>query len=509
MQSLPYREPGRKPRARTRPCRSVRRARYPVPVTLRLYDSATREMRDFVPVTPGQVGIYHCGLTVQGPPHVGHIRKEVTFDVARRWFEHRGYAVTLVANITDIDDKILAKGVEQDRPWWAVAYANERELHAAYSVLGCLPPTYEPRATGHIPEMLELIAQLMVGGHAYEAADGSGDVYFDVRSWPDYGELSHQRIDEMEAAADADPRGKHDPRDFALWKGFKKDEEPETAAWPAPWGLGRPGWHLECSAMAGKYLGDEFDIHGGGLDLRFPHHENELAQSRAAGRPFARSWMHNAMVNLGGEKMSKSVGNSMLVSEVVKRNRPIDVRYYLVAAHYRSIIEFSFESLDEAATAFGRIEGFVVRAGEVAGPVEPTDADVPHEFSDAMDDDLSVPAALAVLQAVVREGNRLLSDGPSDELRATLASVRAMLDLLGLDPLAAPWVSTQADASALRNGMDSLVRALVDERAAARERRDYAAADRVRDQLRAAGVEVEDTPSGPRWTLARPNVEEA
>jgi cysteinyl-tRNA synthetase len=472
-----------------------------VPVTLRLYDTATRAVHDFVPVTPGKVGIYHCGLTVQGPPHVGHIRKEVTFDVARRWFEHLGYDVTLVANITDIDDKILAKEREQGRPWWAIAYANERALHEAYSVLGCLPPTYEPRATGHIPEMLEMIAELITKGHAYVAADGSGDVYFDVRSWPSYGELSHQRIEDMEPAGDADPRGKRDPRDFALWKGFKKAEEPATAAWPAPWGLGRPGWHLECSAMSGKYLGDEFDIHGGGLDLRFPHHENELAQSRAAGRPFARIWMHNAMVNLGGEKMSKSVGNSLLVSEVVKQVRPIELRYYLVAPHYRSIIEFSFESLREAATAFQRIEGFVLRATEITGEYGSAPV-VCAEFAEAMDDDLSVPAALAALQGVIREGNKLLADGNSPALRGNLAAVRRMLDLLGLDPLSPPWQANTGESTQLRRSLDALVSTLVEQRERARADKDFAAADRARDQLRAAGVEVEDTPTGPRWTLA-------
>lgn len=479
-------------------------ARYPEPVTLRLYDTATRAVSDFVPLTPGKVGIYHCGLTVQGPPHVGHIRKEVTFDVARRWFEHLGYDVTLVANLTDIDDKILAKEAEQGRPWWAIAYANERALHEAYSVLGCLPPTYEPRATGHIPEMLEMIAQLMTKGHAYVAADGSGDVYFDVRSWPSYGELSNQRIDDMEAAADADPRGKRDSRDFALWKGFKKEEEPATAAWPAPWGLGRPGWHLECSAMAGKYLGDAFDIHGGGLDLRFPHHENELAQSRATGRSFARVWMHNAMVNLAGEKMSKSIGNTMLVSEVVKRVRPIDLRYYLVAAHYRSIIEFSFDSLDEAATAFSRIEGFVLRATEVTGGADPSTGELPAAFTEAMNDDLAVPAALAALQGVVRDGNKLLADGDSAELRAALSAVRRMLGLLGLDPLSAHWAA-RGDESALRTSLDVLVRSLVEERQNARRDKDFAAADRIRDSLRDAGIEVEDTPTGPRWTVTAPS----
>jgi cysteinyl-tRNA synthetase len=470
-------------------------------VTLRLYDTATREVRDFVPLVRGRVGIYHCGLTVQGPPHVGHIRKEVVFDVLRRWLEYGGYEVTLIANLTDVDDKVLAKEKEERRPWWAIAYANERELHAAYSVLGCLPPTYEPRATGHIPEMVELTGELIVRGHAYVAPDGSGDVYFDVRSWPPYGELSHQRLDDMAPAADADPRGKRDPRDFALWKGFKKAEEPATAAWPAPWGLGRPGWHLECSAMAGKYLGDEFDIHGGGLDLRFPHHENELAQSRAAGRGFARIWMHNAMVNLAGAKMSKSVGEPLLVSEVVKRVRPIELRYYLVAAHYRSVIEFSFDALAETGAGFRRVEAFLTRAVEFGGDVEPADQ-LPAGFVAAMDDDLATPAALAVVHDTVHAGNKALSDEAVEGVRAAAASARAMLGVLGLDPQALPWVSrgaVSADASA--PDVARLVDALLRQRQDARERKDFDAADAIRAQLVDAGISVEDTPHGPRWTV--------
>ena len=447
------------------------------------------------------MGIYHCGLTVQGPPHIGHIRKEVVFDVLRRWLEHRGYDVTLVANLTDIDDKVLAKEAEEGRPWWSIAYANERALHAAYEVLGCLPPTYEPRATGHIPEMLELVAQLIHKGHAYVAPDGSGDVYFDVRSWPAYGELSNQKVEDMEPAADADPRGKRDPRDFALWKGFKKETEPETAAWPSPWGLGRPGWHLECSAMAGKYLGDEFDIHGGGLDLRFPHHENEIAQSKAAGRPFARYWLHNAMVNLAGEKMSKSIGNTLLVSEVVKRVRPIELRYYLATPHYRSIIEFSEESLQEAAAAFGRLEGFIDRATEVTGGVRAT-GELTDDFVAAMDNDLGTPAAIAAVHEVVRDGNKLLAAGDSEELRRNLASVRAMLGILGLDPKGDVWEGSDGtEDSKLRGAVDVLVRGLLDQRQQARAAKDFATADAVRDQLKAAGVEVEDTPQGPRWTI--------
>ena len=466
-------------------------------MTFKLFDTATRQVRELDLVHPGKVSIYHCGLTVQGPPHIGHIRKEVVFDVLRRWLERSDFEVTIVANVTDIDDKILTKGVEQGRPWFAVAYENERALHAAYEVLGCVPPTYEPRATGVVPEMIEMMQTLIERGHAYAAEDGSGDVYFDVRSWPAYGELSNQKIDDMQAAEDAPPEGKRDARDFALWKGHKEGD-PESASWPTPWGRGRPGWHLECSAMAAKYLGHEFDIHGGGLDLRFPHHENELAQSRAAGQKFARLWMHNAMLNLAGSKMSKSVGNTLLVSEVVKRVRPIDLRYYLAASHYRSIVEFSEESLAEAATAFQRIEGFVRRAAERVGAGEV--GEVPEAFAAAMDDDLSVPAALAVLQATIGEGNKLLAEDGSTGLAGALASVRSMLDVLGLDPLSPTW-DRGGDDAAYAQVIDSLVGGLLEQRQEARATKDFATADRVRDQLTAAGIEIEDTPQGARWSV--------
>ena len=466
-------------------------------MTFRLFDTATREVRELDLVQPGHVSIYHCGLTVQGPPHIGHIRKEVVFDVLRRWLEHGGLGVTIVANVTDIDDKILAKGREQGRPWFAVAYENERALHAAYEVLGCVPPTYEPRATGVVPEMIEMMQTLIERGHAYAAEDGSGDVYFDVRSWPAYGELSNQKVDDMQAAEDAPPEGKRDARDFALWKGHKEGD-PESASWPTPWGRGRPGWHLECSAMAAKYLGHEFDIHGGGLDLRFPHHENELAQSTAAGQKFARTWMHNAMLNLSGSKMSKSVGNTLLVSEVVKRVRPIDLRYYLAASHYRSIVEFSEESLAEAATAFARIEGFVRRATELVGPGELGEVD--EAFAAAMDDDLGVPSALAVLQGVIADGNKLITSGDTAALSGVLAAVRAMLEVLGLDPLAPTW-DRGGDDAAYAQVIDSLVGGLLEQRQEARANKDFAAADRVRDQLTAAGIDIEDTPQGARWSV--------
>ena len=461
---------------------------------LRLYDTQTREVRDFVPLQEGQAGVYVCGLTVQSEPHVGHVRSAVNFDVLQRWLRHNDYEVTFIRNTTDIDDKILSKAAEQGRPWYNLAYAMKRELDKAYEALNVAPPTYEPSATGHIPEMLELIAQLIQKGHAYPAEDGSGDVYFDVRSWPSYGELTHQKIDDMEAAEDADPRGKRDARDFALWKGWKKATEPETAAWPSPWGPGRPGWHIECSAMAGKYLGTAFDIHGGGVDLRFPHHENEQAQSRAAGHLFASYWMHNAWITTSGEKMSKSLGNSLLIPEVLKRVRGIELRYYLVAAHYRSHVEFSFEALDEAAAGFQRIENFLDRAGRSER------GELPDAFVAAMDDDLGTPAAVAVLYDAVREGNRQLAAG--EDAGATAGQVRAMLDVLGLDPEDPAWPSSGTADAKLTSAVDALVAGLLDRRAEARTAKDFATADAIRDQIKAAGIEVEDTPDGPKWTLS-------
>ncbi|GAB3921740.1 cysteine--tRNA ligase [Microlunatus endophyticus] len=465
----------------------------------RLYDSATQAVRDLDTVVPGQVSIYHCGLTVQSSPHVGHIRKEVVFDVLRRWLTRIGYQVTVVANVTDIDDKILTKSAELGVPWWAHAYKFERELHDAYAALGCLPPDYEPRATGHIPEMIELIKVLIDRGHAYPAADGSGDVYFDVRSWPDYGKLSRQKIDDMEPAEDSEPRGKKDPRDFALWKGHKPGE-PETASWQTPWGRGRPGWHLECSAMAGKYLGDEFDIHGGGIDLRFPHHENELAQSTAAGRKFARYWMHNAWVTASGAKMSKSLGNGALVKQVTEQYPPRAVRFYLLAPHYRSAIEYADTSLAEATASLDRIDNFVDRARDVIGPVEPT---LPDAFIEAMNDDLGTPGAIAVLYTAVREGNSAIESGDRQVVAARLGEVSGMLGVLGLaadDPV---WQHQSGHDDALETVVDGLISELLKQREDARARKDYAASDGIRDSLIKLGVEISDTPQGPKWRLAR------
>lgn len=467
-------------------------------MTLRLYDTAARRVRDFVPVTPGQVGIYLCGATVQSPPHLGHMRSAVSYDVLRRWLEHDGNRVTFIRNVTDIDDKILSKAPEHGIQWWALAYTHELAFADGYRTLGCLPPTYEPRATGHIPEMVELIQTLVERGHAYPAG---GDVFFDVHSDPGYGGLSHQRLDNMRPAEDAEASVKRDPRDFALWKGHKATE-PASAAWDTPWGRGRPGWHLECTAMAGKYLGPEFDIHGGGTDLIFPHHENEIAQARAAGRPFARFWTHHALVNLGGEKMSKSIGNVLALPAVFGQHRPIEVRYFLVAPHYRSVIDYSETALAEAAAGYRRIESFVQRALERVGEVgAPEPAPLPAQFTAAMNDDVGTPKAVAVLHDTVRDGNQALAAKPAEPVRAALASTLAMLDVLGLNPKSPQWSNAGADRATTVNALVELV---MEQRQAARARKDYASSDALRDQLKQIGVVLEDTPGGgTRWTLAQ------
>ena len=438
------------------------------------------------------MGIYLCGATVQAPPHVGHIRSGVAFDVIRRWLICKGFDVTFVRNVTDIDDKIIHNAGHEDVPYWVVAMRNERAFTRAYDVLGCLPPTYEPRATGHIPEMVTLMQKLIDLGHGYSA---NGDVYFDVRSFADYGKLSGQRIDDMLAASDADAMAKRDPRDFAMWKGAKPDEP----SWDTPWGPGRPGWHVECSAMARKYLGESFDIHGGGMDLLFPHHENEIAQSRAAGDAFAQYWLHNAWVTTAGEKMSKSLGNSLLVDQVVTRVRPIELRYYLAGSHYRSMIEYSDDALREAGQGLRRIEGFLQRAFEGVEPEVKPQAR-PAAFDEAMDDDIAVPQALAVIHEVVRSGNSAIAAGDMGAALTAADAVVAMLDVLGLNPYAAPW--TGASASGRETEViDSLVRVVLDQRQEARARKDFATADALRDGLDRIGIRIEDTASGVRWSL--------
>ncbi len=481
-------------------------------MTLRLYDTGTRSLRPFTPLVDGRVGIYVCGPTVQAAPHVGHVRSAVALDILRRWLLASGYDVVFLRNVTDVDDKILHDASHEGIAWWALAERSTRAFSAAYDALGVLPPTGEPRATGHIPEMVALMATLVERGSAYPSG---GDVYFDVRSDPAYGGLSGQSPDGMMSTEKTDgDRPKRDPLDFALWKGAK----PGEPSWQTPWGPGRPGWHLECSAMATRYLGESFDIHGGGLDLVFPHHENELAQSRAAGHGFARFWLHHGLVNTGGEKMSKSVGNSTLVADVLASVRPQVLRYYLGSPHYRSTLDYSAAGLAEAGVAYHRLETFVRNAIEVLGgraeaeasvaSVDPSAAEAAeqswHGFTAALDDDLAVPRALGLVHGAVARGNALLADAQQGvdkaQLPAWLGVVRRMLAVLGLDPVA-QWPAV--GDTVLVPVLDALVAVALEARRDARARRDYPAADAIRDRLTTAGVVVEDTPGGARWHLAQ------
>ena len=469
-------------------------------MTVRLYDTRTQAIADFAPLVPGEVGLYVCGPTVQSSPHIGHLRSALVYDLWRRWLTYRGFRVTLVRNVTDIDDKILANATGAEE-WWALAYRFELEFTDGYERLGILAPTYEPRATASVTEMQSIIARLIERGHAYPAEDGSGDVYFDTASWPTYGELTRQNPADMQAATDADPRGKRSPQDFALWKGHKASE-PSSAKWASPWGEGRPGWHIECSAMSSRYLGAQFDIHGGGLDLRFPHHENELAQSTAAGDGFASYWVHNGLVNVEGQKMSKSLGNSIFASEFLGMARPLVVRYYLGSAHYRSTIDYHDGALVEAEAALERIETFLDRATR---RLEDTrfatlgELVVPEEFADAMDDDLAVPQAIAVLHERVRSGNAALDNEDLAAAASIRGEVIAMTDVLGINPDSPQWRS--AGSAQAERALAQLVDTLIADRATARASKDFAAADRIRDELAAAGITVEDTPTGAHWSI--------
>ena len=453
---------------------------------LNLYDTKSRTVSAFKPIKKGEVGIYLCGATVQAPPHIGHIRSGVNFDILRRWLIASGFNVTFVRNVTDIDDKILHKAVHEEIPWWQVAMKYERAFTDAYNALNVLPPSYEPRATGHITQMIELMQKLIDNGSAY--APGNGDVYLEVRKLKEYLTLSNQKLDDLLSSEDSDSTHKKDPRDFALWKAAKAGDP----SWPTPWGLGRPGWHLECSAMAHAYLGEAFDIHGGGLDLIFPHHENEIAQSNAAGYKFANNWMHNAWVTTSGEKMSKSLGNSLQVVEILKKVRGIELRWYLGSAHYRSMLEFSFEALAESATAFKRIEAFLSRAESILGKAP--EILIADEFAAAMNDDLAVPLGLAFISESMRIGNSAGDD--KKVLAKTAGEIRGALSILGCDPKDAAFASSKSNDLA----MDGLIKLALEQREAARVRKDFAAADQIRDQIAALGITVEDTSNGPRWS---------
>lgn len=463
---------------------------------MKLFDTKAGEIRDFVPLEANRVSIYVCGPTVQSAPHIGHLRSALVYDQMARWLEHRGYRVTLVRNVTDIDDKVLEKAQEADKAWWVLALENERAFNADYQRLGIQPPAYEPRATGHIPQMIELIQKLIDSGHAYQALDGSANVYFDTASWPQYGELTNQGLDQM--LAEGSSPDKKRAEDFALWKALKASE-PDTAGWHTPWGFGRPGWHIECSAMATRYLGQNFDIHGGGLDLRFPHHENELAQSQAAGHKFANYWIHNGLITTGGQKMSKSLGNSVTSQDLFALASASAVRYYLLSAHYRSVLDYQPAVLQEAQTALDRLHGFLERAERELAKTRFASleqADLPGEFSAELDDDLNIPAALAVMHELARAGNSDLDAERIREAHEKRCQLNSMLEVLGLSP--SQWATQASDE---HRALDTLMAGLIQERNQARLNKDYARADQIRDQLTASGIELFDTSDSTHWRL--------
>ncbi len=455
---------------------------------LRIYDTLTREKREFVPVAAGKVGMYVCGMTVQNKPHVGHIRASLSAEVMRRYFEHLGYEVTYVYNFTDVDDKIIERAAAE-----GIEYANVSERNIdAYLRFADLHnikrATHYPRATRHIPEMHRMIAKLIEKGYAYAAG---GDVYYDVRKKTDYGKLSGRRVDELREGYRIEPgEAKRDALDFALWKGAK----PGEPAWESPWGPGRPGWHIECSAMAMKYLGETFDIHGGGQDLIFPHHENEIAQSEAyTGKPFANYWSENGLVNLSGAKMSKSVGNFFFIEDIAKETDPEVTRFYLLSTHYRSPIEFSTERLAEAGVAYARLRGPLERAGAWTAPdgtppggaLGEAVAEAERLFHEAMHDDFNSAGALGHLFDLARAVNRSLDEGGGAEATQGARALLRLGSILGLF-----WRAPEAEE------WPAEVMALVEQRAEARKSRNFKLSDELRDKLAALGVLVEDSAQG-------------
>lgn len=473
-------------------------------MTLQLFDSRSQSLRDFQPITKGQVGIYLCGPTVQSSPHLGHLRSALVYDQLRRWLEATGLQVTMIRNVTDIDDKVLDNAKKENRPWWQLAFSYEQEFATSYRSLDILPPSYEPRATANIISMIEIIEDLIKKGHAYQV-EGSADVYFSAASWKRYGELTNQKSDELIDDSEAQQRGKKDPRDFALWKSHK-ESEPKDAAWNSPFGLGRPGWHIECSAMSVKYLGSKFDIHGGGLDLRFPHHENELAQSAASGAEFANFWLHNGLVNVAGQKMSKSLGNSILVKDVLTESNSLALRYYLGSAHYRSVLDYNEGVLDEAEVAIERIGTFLERASrrlkdtKFLEQLDLSKLAFPEKFVAAMNDDLNIPAALAVLHESVREGNSSLDEELLQEAAGAYGEVLSMVNVLNINPSADFWKQAGTAEEAFE-ALDGLVHSLIQQRNLARENKDFETSDRIRDQLKAVGVVLEDSADSTHWSL--------
>ncbi len=457
-------------------------------MALELFDSKSQELRVFTPLTSGHVEMYVCGPTVQSGPHLGHLRSALVYDILNRWLRASDYTVTLVRNVTDIDDKVLVNAGERD--WREFAKEVEATFDDAYEKLGILEPTHKPHATEHIEDMIHLVSKLIDLGHAYQSEDGSANVFFDTSSWPNYGELTNQKLENMEGETEVS-HGRRSPNDFALFKAHKP-EEPETASWKTPWGLARPGWHIECSAMAKHFLGESFDIHGGGLDLRFPHHENELAQSSAAGDRFANFWLHNALVTINGNKMSKSLGNGVSVEQLTAAGSWGAIRYWLLSAQYRSNLDYSETSIRDAQAALDRITGFLKRTTETRR-IEIDYSYIPEEFKAAMDSDLNVPGALAVIHERVRAGNTAFDSNDQDALKLCVEQVKAMVNVLGLtfayqEPLYSEEFSRQVEA-------------LIQKRQEAKLAKDFAQADAIRVELEELGVTLKDMKDITMWSF--------
>jgi len=473
-------------------------------MALRIFNTLTRHKEDFVPHVSGEARIYVCGVTVYDLSHIGHARSAIVFDIMRRYLRFRGYTVTFIKNYTDVDDRIIRRANEEGVAASVISERYIAEYQKDMASIGVLPADVEPRATEHIPQMVALIRRLIARGVAYVL---EGDVYFEVRRFPSYGKLSGKNLDELEAGArvDVDER-KRDPLDFALWKASK----PGEPAWPSPWGPGRPGWHIECSAMSMQYLGESFDLHGGGEDLIFPHHENEIAQSEGAtGKPFVRCWAHNGFVNLGSEKMSKSLGNTLWIREMVTRHDPEALRLYFLGTHYRHPLEYADERIAESGRALGRLRALVEEAERVArgGPQPPGTGDAAlldqvdahfERFVAVMDDDFNTPQALAVLFDLLR----LLyaSRGEGAGAGAFVAGVGKLVDLARVLGLLEMGPRAQA---AIDPNLKAKVESLVYLREQARKQRDFAEADRLRDELLALNVTLKDSRDGTTWTMAR------
>ena len=457
-------------------------------MALELFDSKSQELRVFTPLTTGHVEMYVCGPTVQSAPHLGHLRSALVYDILKRWLEASDYTVTLVRNVTDIDDKVLVNA--GDRDWREFAKEVEATFDDAYQKLGIMEPTHKPHATEHIDDMIAFVQKLIKLGHAYQAEDGSANVFFDTASWSSYGELTNQKLENMEGETDAS-HGRKSPNDFALFKAHKA-EEPITAAWETPWGLARPGWHIECSAMSKHFLGESFDIHGGGLDLRFPHHENELAQSRAAGDNFANFWLHNALVTINGNKMSKSLGNGVSVEDLTKAGNWGAIRYWLLSAQYRSNLDYSESSIRDAQAALDRITGFLKRTTDTK-QLQVDMQSLPTEFKEAMDSDLNVPGALAVIHERVRAGNTAFDSNDEAKLSECVEQVKAMVHVLGLtfayqEPLISEELTKQVED-------------LIQQRQTAKLAKDFARADQIRLELEELGVTLKDMKDVTMWSF--------